>query len=186
MTIPTRHDWPALKREYLHGDFVSVRAFARFKGINHIVVATNATGWSQERKALAERKSARTIERTLEKTVEAESDIMVRLLASAARLTTKLEEAVEQLDALTITKRKRTKKTKFDPETGKPNDETTTDYETLETAYTIIDRQGLRLLTAALKDIRDVAKDGGKSDDGDKADELIRAMEAGARAAIQR
>lgn len=73
-----------------------------------------------------------------------------RLEALVDSLLSKAERAVSELDAVTVTCREKVK----DPETGR---ETNREHqEVLEGAAGLIDRSGLKQLTAVLKDIRDI------------------------------
>ena len=53
-------------------------------------------------------------------------------------------------------KKKKTKTVKYDYKVGKPQEETTTENEEIETMDGIVDRQGLKMLASALKDLNEI------------------------------
>lgn len=65
-------------------------------------------------------------------------------------------KANSQLETYIVKRKKKTKKVRFDYKVGKPQEEQTTENEEIETLNGIVDRQGLKMLTSALKDINEI------------------------------
>lgn len=102
------------------------------------------------------------------------------MLSLSDQLANKLEEAINELDIYTV-KNKRKKKTKryeVNSNGDKEEIEETEDCEIIETMKASIDRQGLKFLTAALKDIKDVQSDIGGTEEEYENSGLIDAIKS--------
>ncbi len=136
-------DWQKIKTEYITTD-TSYRKLAQKYGIRVATIGQRA----RDEKWVAERERYRneTVSKTIAIISEQQAEKMARIEGITDKLLTKLEQAVEELD-LEIIKRK----TKLEDE----GLEVTT--ETMETKEGgIVDRAGLRQLTAALKDLKEI------------------------------
>lgn len=136
-------DWQAIKTEYITTD-TSYRKLAEKYGIHHHVIAERgkAENWVELRRQYRDK----TLAKTLEKCSERQSNKLSRIDYLADKLLNKLEKACDELDLVVITR-------KVKVETG--NMETTTEYRETKEGGTV-DRAGLRMLTTALKDLKEV------------------------------
>lgn len=91
-----RYDWEALKREFLLGDYKSVREFARQKGLKYnAYFAKRTKGWAGEKEAKKRQKESKIIEAVLEKQAQHEIDWNTRHLEIWGKLLAIILEAVE-------------------------------------------------------------------------------------------
>lgn len=136
-------DWQSIKTEYITTD-TSYRKLAQKYGVRYATLQARAKEekWTE----LRDQHRTRTVSKTLSKISDKQSDKLARIEGITDKLLMKLEQAVDELD-LEIIKRK----TKVDDGLT----ETTT--ETMEAVEGgIVDRAGLRHLTAALKDLKEI------------------------------
>ena len=136
-------DWQAIKTEYITTD-TSYRKLAQKYGVRYqaICLKSKDEGWIAQR----EQYRNKTVTKAIDIISNKQSDKMSRIDDLADKLLVKLEKAIEELD-LEIVKRK----TKLEDD----GLEVTT--ETMEAkAGGIVDRQGLKQIASALKDIKEV------------------------------
>lgn len=136
-------DWKEVKTEYITTD-TSYRKLAQKYGVSYQAICRRSKdeGWLAQR----EQHLNKTVTNALSKISDRQAEKMTRIEGITDKLLTKLEQAVEELN-LEIIKRK----TKLE-EDGL---EVTT--ETMEAREGgIVDRAGLRQLTAALKDLKEI------------------------------
>ena len=136
-------DWQAIKTEYITTD-TSYRKLAQKYGVRYATLQARAKEekWTE----LRDRHRTSTVSKSLTKISNKQAAKLARIEGITDKLLNKLEKAVDELD-LEIIKRK----TKV--EDGLT--ETTT--ETMEAVEGgIVDRAGLRHLTAALKDLKEI------------------------------
>lgn len=136
-------DWQAIKTEYITTN-TSYRKLAEKHGIHYKVISDKgkAEGWVE----LRSQHRAKTLTKTLDKISEKQANKMARIESITDRLLTKLEKAVGELDLdIIIVKEKmatdageRTEESRFVRDGG------------------IVDRAGLRQVTAALKDLKEI------------------------------
>lgn len=69
-----RYDWEALKREFLLGDYKSLRQFANAKKLCYSHLRRKAVGWAKEKSELQAQKERKIAEDLLEKQIEQEID----------------------------------------------------------------------------------------------------------------
>ena len=83
---------------------------------------------------------------------------MDRIDKAADRLLSKLERAIDELDMVIATKKTKTKDIEYNngERPDKPTREVIVEEETVETVSVMVDRAGLRMITAALKDLKEV------------------------------
>lgn len=136
-------DWNAIKTEYITTD-TSYRKLAQKHGIHYKVISQRGKdeGWVQ----LRSQHRDKTFTKAMGRIEQRQAEKLARIDSLADKLLVKLEKAIEELD-LEIIKHK----TKLE-EDGM---EVTT--ERMEAkAGGIVDRQGLKQIASALKDIKEV------------------------------
>ena len=135
-----KYDWKNLKKEYITGKYNTVSSFLKEKGIPNNGNTKKATkGWKNGKALIEERKSTKTIEKIIEKQAEKDANEAITISSVADALLKKVNDAVKELN------------THVDV-FGNKHD-------------SIIDRNDLKKLTSALKDIDDVLKDKNKAND---------------------
>ena len=136
-------DWQAIKTEYITTD-TSYRKLAQKYGIHYKVISEH--GKDEKWVELRSQHRDKTLTKTLDKISNKKSDKMARIDDLADKLLEKLEQAITELDRHIITH-----KDKVETADG----EMTTEYrEAVEGG--IVDRQGLKQIASALKDIKEV------------------------------
>ena len=136
-------DWQQIKTEYITTD-TSYRKLAQKHGVRYATLQARAKEekWTE----LRDQHRTRTVSKTLTKISNKQAEKLARIEGITDKLLNKLEKAVDELD-LEIVKKK------VKVEDGLT--ETTT--ETIEAIEGgIVDRTGLRQLTAALKDLKEI------------------------------
>lgn len=135
-----KYDWKNLKKEYITGKYNTVSSFLKEKGIPNNGNTKKATkGWKNGKALIEERKSTKTIEKIIEKQAEKDANEAITISSVADALLKKVNDAVKELN------------THVDVFGNKHDG--------------IIDRNDLKKLTSALKDIDDVLKDKNKAND---------------------
>lgn len=135
-----KYDWKNLEKEYITGKYKTVSSFLKDKGIPNNGNTKKATkGWKNKKVLIEERKSTKTIEKIIEKQAEKEANEIVSISSVADALLKKVNEAVKELNIHVDM---------FGNE-----------------IQSIVDRNDLKKLTSALKDIDDVLKDKNKAND---------------------
>lgn len=136
-------DWKKIRTEYITTD-TSYRKLAEKYGVNYrtICVRSKQEGWIKQR----EQHINETTTKTLAKISDKQSDKMARIDDLADKLLEKLEQAITELDRHIITH-----KNKVETADG----EKTTEYREAVEGGTV-DRQGLKQIASALKDIKEV------------------------------
>jgi hypothetical protein len=92
-----RLDWINLKKEYMLGDYKSLREFSDLKGLKYngnFMIKTK--GWNDERVAIQLKRSCKIIEKTIEKISDKESDRNVRFLNMSDMATDAIEEYLKE------------------------------------------------------------------------------------------
>ena len=136
-------DWQAIKTEYITTN-TSYRKLAQKHGVGYSVIGERARleGWVEQREQFRNK----TISKAVDKMSSKKADKMARIDDLADKLLEKLEQAITELDRHIITHKNKT-------ETS--DGEITTEYkEAVEGG--IVDRQGLKQIASALKDIKEV------------------------------
>ena len=113
-------------------------------------------GWKEKKVLKENEKSTKIIEKVIEKESEKEAQQIADLKNIANELALNIIKANQQLEAYMVKNKKKTKKVKYDYKVGKPIEEETTENEEIETKTGIVDRQGVKTLTSALKDINEI------------------------------
>ena len=160
-----KYDWKQLEKEFILSDYKSVSAFLKDKEINNNSYARNNTkGWKEKKRQNTDKKVTKTIEKVTEKESEKEAQQIADLKSIANDLALNIIKANSQLETYIVKKKKKTKTVKYDYKVGKPQEETTTENEEIETMDGIVDRQGLKMLASALKDLNEILVDKKEND----------------------
>ena len=172
-----KYDWKQLEKEYILSDHKSVSSFLKDKGIKQNGSTKNRTkGWKNKKVLKEEKKSTKTIEKVIEKEAEKEAQQIADLKSIANDLALNILKANSQLEQYIVKNKKKTKKVKFDYEVGKPKEETITENEKIEVMENgIIDRHGLKMLTSALRDLKEIISPKPELEDEDNS--FIEALE---------
>lgn len=151
-------EWLKIKTEYITTD-TSYRKLAEKYGVHYqtICVRSRAEGWIQ----LREQHRNKTLTKTADKISGKQVKQASKISDLADKLLVKLEKAIDELD-LQIT----THKIKTETE----NTEETTEFKVATEGGTV-DRAGLRQLTAALSELKDIK---GELSDLDRQEQLAR------------
>ena len=148
-------DWKKIKTEYITTD-TSYRKLAQKYGVGYQTIChrSQAEGWIAER----EQHRDKTITKTLDRISEKQADKLSRIDGLADRLLEKLEQAITELDLQLYKHTEKTKVIEYnnDRRPDKPTKETTHEDEKLLEVKSIIDRQGLKQIASALRDIKEV------------------------------
>ena len=174
-----KYDWVQLEKEYILSDYKSVSDFLRNKGINNNSYARNNTkGWKEKKRQNTDKKVAKTIEKVTEKEAEKEAQQIVDIKSIANDLALNIIKANSQLETYIIKNKKKTKKVKYDYKVSKPKEEETIENEEINTMQGIIDRQGLKMLTSALRDLNEIIGDNKETDKEtlEKLDEVLKGL----------
>ena len=174
-----KYNWKQLEKEYILSDYKSVKEFLENKNMKYNGNARDKTkGWTEKRETKQEEKSNKTVEKTIEKESEKEAQQIVDIKTIANDLAFNIIKANNQLETYIIKNKKKTKKVKYDYKVSKPSEEEITENEEIETMDGIIDRQGLKMLASALKDLNEIIgenKDTNK-ETLDKLDEVLKGL----------
>ena len=155
-----KYDWKQLEKEYILGDYKSVNAFLKEKGISRKKTTNTQTKeWNIKKHQKDIKKTSKTIDKVTEKESEKEAQQIVDIKSIANDLALNIIKANSQLETYIVKNKKKTKKVKYDYKVSKPKEEEITEEEELNTMEGIIDRQGLKMLASALKDLNEILTD---------------------------
>lgn len=148
-------DWTAMKAEYITTD-TSYRKLAEKYGVSGTAVFNR--GKAEKWPELREQHLSRTLAKSVAKKEQKRSDQLARIDRVTDRLLTKIERAVDELDIHLATNTRKEKVIEYDNQLrpDKPTKETITEVEEILQVASIIDRAGLRQITAALRDIKEI------------------------------
>ena len=148
-------NWNAIKTEYITTD-TSYRKLAEKYEIHYKVISERGKkeGWVE----LRSQHRDKTLTKTLDKISDKTSDKMARIDTLADKLLEKLEQAIVELDLQLYRHVDKTKVIEYNnsERPDKPTKEIIHEEEKLLEAQSIIDRQGLKQIASALKDIKEV------------------------------
>ena len=172
-----KYNWKELEKEYILGDYKSVSAFLKDKGIARNKTTNNETkGWKEKKQQKNIQKTSKTIEKVIEKEADKEAKKILNVKDTAEELLNKVNESISELNKYLKKNTKKTKVIEYDYTVGKPSKETIEENEEIQEFFSIIDRSGLKQLTSALKDINDILNNNeNSSTDGSYLDELEQA-----------
>ena len=148
-------DWQAIKTEYITTD-TSYRKLAQKYGVNPTTIAKRASkeGWQTER----QHQASKTLSKALAVDSRKKADRLTRIQDATDRLLEKIEQAITELDIQLAKETHREKVIEYNnlERQDKPTKEIVHETEKLIEFTSIIDRQGLKQIAAALKDIKEV------------------------------
>ena len=148
-------DWQAIKTEYITTD-TSYRKLAKKHDIHYKVISERGKneGWVELRSQYQDK----TLTKTLDKISNKSADKMARIDTLADKLLEKLEQAITELDLQLYRHTDKTKVIEYNNERrpDKPTKEIIHEEEKLLETKSIVDRQGLKQIASALKDIKEV------------------------------
>lgn len=174
-----KYDWKQLEKEYILGDYKSISAFLREKGISRNKTTNAQTKeWNIKKHQKDIKKTSKTIEKVTEKEAEREAEKIANIKSIANDLALNIEKANKQLETYIVKNKKKTKKVKYDYKVSKPSEEEIIEEEQIDTMEGIIDRQGLKMLTSALKDLNEIIGDNKETNKEtlDKLDEVLKGL----------
>lgn len=148
-------DWQAIKTEYITTD-TSYRKLAQKHGVSYQAICHRSKdeGWIAQR----EQHMNKTVSKAIDKISSKKADEMARIDDLADKLLEKLEQAITELDLQLYKHTDKTKVIEYnnDLRPDKPTKETIHEEEKLLEAKSIVDRQGLKQIASALKDLKEV------------------------------
>jgi hypothetical protein len=152
-----KYNWQELEKEYILGDYKNVTVFLKEKNIpNNGSTRKQTTGWGDKKRQKQEKVKTKTIQKVIEKTSTQDSNKILNIKDTAEELLKKINTSIEELDRYIAKTTTKTKKVKYDYKAMKPEEEVTTEENVINEYKAIIDRNGLKQLTSALKDINDI------------------------------
>ena len=174
-----KYDWKQLEKEYISGNYKSINAFLKEKGISrNKTTNTQTKEWNIKKHQKKKKKTSKTIEKVIEKEAEKEAQQIVDIKSIANDLALNIIKANSQLETYLVKKKKKTKKVKYDYKANKPSEEEIIENEEIETMQGIIDRQGLKMLASALKDLNEIIGNDKEANKEtlDKLDEVLKGL----------
>lgn len=155
-----KYDWKQLEKEYITGEYKSVSQFIKDKDMPYNGTTKAKTkGWTEKKRLKQDQKATKTIEKVIEKESEKEAQQIADIKSIANDLALNVIKANNELNRHIAKSKTKTKKVKYDPKALKPSEETIKETEEIKDYISIIDRQGLKMLTSALKDLNDILAD---------------------------
>ena len=174
-----KYDWIRLEKEYILSDYKSVSAFLKDKEIkNNGTTRKHTSGWKDKKRQKEDKKATKTIEKVTEREAEKEAQQIVDIKSIANDLALNIIKANSQLETYLVKNKKKTKKVKYDYKANKPSEEEIIENEEIETMQGIIDRQGLKMLASALKDLNEIIGNDKEANKEtlDKLDEVLKGL----------
>ena len=152
-----KYDWKQLEKEYILSDYKSVKEFLRNKNIKSTGNTNKQTkGWSEKKAIKEQRKSNKTVEKVIEKQSEKEAQQIADIKSIANELALNVLKANAELNKHIAKSKIKTKTVTYDSKALKPSKEVTKEQEEVNEYISIIDRQGLKMLASALKDLNEI------------------------------
>ena len=174
-----KYDWIRLEKEYILSDYKSVSVFLKDKEIkNNGTTRKHTSGWKDKKRQKEDKKATKTIEKVTEREAEKEAQQRVNIKSIANDLALNIIKANSQLETYVVKNKKKTKKVKYDYKVSKPKEEEVTENEEINTMQGIIDRQGLKMLTSALRDLNEIIGEDKETDKEtlEKLDEVLKGL----------
>lgn len=137
-------------------------------------------GWKEKKVLKEDKKSTKIVEKVIEKESEKEANKIIQIKDVVNDLLRNIVQANKELNKHIAKTKKKTKKVKYDSKSLKPSEENIEEIEEIKDYISIVDRQGLKMLTSALKDLNDILEDkqaDSKTDLNNAKDILIKIKE---------
>lgn len=153
-----RYDWIALEEEYILSECVTISEFLKKKGITDN--GTNrkyTTGWNEKKRENREKRKIKTIEEVTKKKSKEDAKKILKIGDVAEKLLSNILKATEQLEEYMVSDEQRYKSVKRDKD-GKYV-EIIQSKKQLTKQKGLIDRKGIKELTSALRDIKEITSD---------------------------
>lgn len=152
-----KYDWKQLEKEYILSEYKSVSQFIKSKEMPYNGTTKNKTkGWTEKKRLKQDQKATKIIEKVIEEESKKEANKIIQVKDVANDLLAKIVQANNELDKHIVTNKTKTKTVQYDYKCNKPKKETIEEKEQKTSFIDIIDRQGLKQLTSALKDLNDI------------------------------
>lgn len=149
-------DWNTIRKEYITDESSSYRKLANKYGVSLTAITRHSKDedWQGQRQQLKDK----TITKSIEKLSEAQSDKLKRVQDITDKILNKIEQAIEELDVQLFKDIVKTKVIEYnhDLRPDKPTKETIHEEEKVIEVKSIIDRSGLKAITSALRDIKEI------------------------------
>lgn len=149
-------DWNSIREEYITDETSSYRSLAKKYGVGLTALYNHAKAedWVGLRKRLKDK----TITKSIETISDQQVDKLSRVLDITDKLLEKLERAVDELDVQLVRTVVKTKEIEYNHNArpDKPTKETINETETITDVHTIVDRSGLKAISSALRDIKEI------------------------------
>ena len=173
-----KYDWKQLEKEYILSDYKSVKKFLRSKDIKSTGNTNKQTkGWAEKKATKEQQKSNKTVEKVIEKQSEKEAQQIADIKSIANDLALNIIKANTELNRHIAKSKKKVKKVKYDSKALKPSEEIMEETEEIKDYISIIDRNGLKQLTSALKDLNDILNKSEAESKEDKINKYLSALE---------
>ena len=148
-------DWNEVKSAYIT-ESCSMKELATRFGLHPNSIGRRAAqeGWRELRK----KHRQATFDRALDLMERSQAEKLARMEQVSGKLLDRVDEAIEQLDVQVLREVRKDRNILYENEQrpDKPTRETTVEQEFLSQEKIPVDRNGIKLLAAALKDIKDV------------------------------
>lgn len=148
-------DWNVIKTEYITTD-TSYRKLATKYHVSYTAICNKSRqeNWVEQRNQFINKTVSKSINSISDKT----ADRLTRIFNVSDKLLEKLERAVEEIDIQLIKKVNKTKTIEYDNNfrPDKPTKEIVEETEEVQEVTTIVDRSGLKAITDALKNLKEV------------------------------
>lgn len=171
-----KYNWKQLEKEYILSDYKSVSSFLKNKGISINGSTKKSTkGWKNKKVLKEEQKSTKIIEKTIEKEAEREAQQIADIKSIANELALNILKANTELNKHIAKSKTKTKIVTYDKKTLKPSKEVTKEQEEVNEYISIIDKQGLKMLASALKDLNEILvnKEENNNENLNKVEQLL-------------
>lgn len=154
-------DWNKIRSEYINGNISYAKLAKKYEvAIQTLKDRAIREKWFAQKQEQQAKIKLKTDQKAAEKLAEREANRLLRISDAADRLLAKIEEATEQLDQFIVTNRIKQKEVKYVQQQagfGKPLKEVVKEIEDKRVVKAEhLDRLGLKQLTSALKDLKDI------------------------------
>ena len=166
-------DWLKIKTDYISG-LGNYRELSEKYGVSQSTIRKRAAAekWSDAKETQRNKIGTKLEQQTAEIIVEQEANRVTRLLSLSDRLADRIEQAIQELDQMQVTHKKKTRTVEYKDHgaPGKPTKEIVSEEEQLLAIQSIVDRKGLQQVASALKNLWEIGKNAvenpGVADDG--------------------
>lgn len=154
-------NWTKIRNDYING-YISYRKLAEKYNVSFKTLQDRALKekWFERRKIQREKIGEKIGQKTAEKLAEAEANRLLRISNAADKLLEKIEIATEQLDQFIVANKVKQRELEYVDDKagfGKPKKEIIKEVEDRRIVKADhLDRLGLKQLTSALKDLKDI------------------------------